>query len=36
MSNVPTVQRIYAAFGQRDIPTILSHLRKRSNGNTEC
>src|SRR5687767_15277697 len=26
MSNVPTVQRIYAAFGQGDISTILSHL----------
>ena len=26
MSNVPTVQRVYAAFGQGDIPAILSHL----------
>jgi uncharacterized protein len=26
MSNVPTVQRLYEAFGQRDIPTILSLL----------
>jgi uncharacterized protein len=26
MSNVDTVQSIYAAFGRGDIPTILSHL----------
>ena len=26
MSNIQTVQAIYAAFGQGDIPTILGHL----------
>ena len=26
MSNIPTVQSIYAAFGQGDIPAILGHL----------
>lgn len=26
MSNIPTVQTIYAAFGQGDIPTILGYL----------
>ena len=26
MSNIPTVQAIYAAFGRGDIPTILEHL----------
>ena len=26
MSNIPTVQAIYAAFGQGDVPTILGHL----------
>jgi ketosteroid isomerase-like protein len=26
MSNLPTVQAIYQAFGQGDIPTILGHL----------
>ena len=26
MSNIQTVQSIYAAFGQGDIPTILGHL----------
>jgi ketosteroid isomerase-like protein len=26
VSNIQTVQTIYAAFGQSDIPTILSHL----------
>ena len=26
MSNLPTVQAIYQAFGQGDVPTILGHL----------
>ena len=28
MSNIQTVQSIYAAFGKGDTPTILSHLTK--------
>ena len=27
MSNVDTVQEIYAAFGRGDVPAILEHLR---------
>jgi ketosteroid isomerase-like protein len=26
VANIPTVQQIYQAFGQGDVPTILSHL----------
>ena len=34
MSNLPTVQAIYQAFGQGDIPTILGHLAQESRGSS--